>query len=685
MCEDAGFEDISVCHNPDYKDLAPRIAANGTTAKLRGNDEYGRVEEEEEDEEEEEGGEDGEGAEEEEGGGGGGGDGGKAGRAAPNMVWSGRVFALHDVYVNNKGQVFNSTHVFNPNGCYAEDKFHYEAGTRVTAYNSLVNLLVVGGTPGARLPFHEVLELVPLFLPLSHVLNKHGKPALVMRGKKLPRVVGITMNRMLSFGDASRLLFVRTLIQNPPRFPTHTPFPHFLPHLAALPLPAPQPLPVVQTLTSELPKTNVPSENATSPISHPSLPLSPPTRSPRFSTASTPARPCGPTPLLPLPETPHPFVFPLPLSPPLQPTFQHCQHPSPSLWTKLRSSHFLQPHRLPLLNPDWSERLPSTSPKTLSPPAALPPWETSGVKEVIVLEPPATVQVKGFAGIVEGLKGKFGAEHVRLLGRFQRDDAKELFPRAALLVSVTSAFLVNLAFLPPRAALLELRPPPAEVDAVIADSVARLAAACQIHHRVIRGSFVEGAAADDVGKGKGAEEGTGKGAVEWRSGAVEAAAMFLARVVGKALTADEKVVEEAALTAADQRMRAAQLAQASTSKKPLIPGTQIQSPQSAAQFRRWLRCVSQRGRWAYNATPRILPWEYLGTMNLCDHRHKETTGGLVTKKADQYMVKGGAPGGWSVRESLKYEWRTPLGKCPIGPLRQLDGEMLCRKVEGRKE
>ncbi|CAI5506302.1 unnamed protein product, partial [Closterium sp. Naga37s-1] len=239
----------------------------------------------------------------------------------------------------------------------------------------------------------------------------------------LPRVVGITMNRMLSFGDASRLLFVRTLIQ---------------------------------------------------------------------------------------------------------PTFQHCQHPSPSLWTKLRSSHFLQPHRLPLLNPDWSERLPSTSRKTLSPPAALPPWEASGVKEVIVLEPPATVQVKGFADIVAGLRGKFGAEQVRLLGRFQRDDAKELFPRAALLVSVTSPFLVNLAFLPPRAALLELRPPPAEVDAVIADSVARLATACQIHHRVIRGSFVEGAAADGAGKGKGGEEGTGKGAVEWRSGALEAAAMFLA-------------------------------------------------------------------------------------------------------------------------------------------------------------
>ncbi|CAI5506301.1 unnamed protein product [Closterium sp. Naga37s-1] len=248
MCEDAGFEDISVCHNPDYKDLAPRIAANGTTAKPRGNDEYGGVEEEEEDEEEEEGGEDGEGKEEEEGGGGRGGDGGKGG-GAPSMVWSGRVFALHDVYVNNKGQVFNATHVFNPNGCYAEDKFRYEAGTRVSSYsslvihgpaghlghawggcacprrargascrrrqartrdssshslliggtpgfhyepgtrvsthNSLVNLLVVGGTPGARLPFHEVLELVPLFLPLSRVLEKHGKPALVMRGKKV--------------------------------------------------------------------------------------------------------------------------------------------------------------------------------------------------------------------------------------------------------------------------------------------------------------------------------------------------------------------------------------------------------------------------------------------------------------------------------------------------------------------
>ncbi|CAI5976312.1 unnamed protein product [Closterium sp. NIES-64] len=644
MCEDAGFEDISVCRNPDYMDLAPRLAANGTTTKPEENDEYGGVEEEEE-EEEEEGGEAGEEGDEVEGEEGGGGKAAKGGSAVA-MVWSGRVFALHDVYVNNKGQVFNATHVFNPNGCYAEDKvrvgargreegerdekfhyeagtrvssynflinllFHYEAGTRVSSYNSLVNLLVIGGTPGARVPFHEVLELVPLFLPLSRVLKKHGKPALVMRGKKLPRVVGITMGRMLSFGDAARLLFVRTLIQ-----PTyqHRQHPHSAP------------------------------------------------------TFLKPLSPCS---------------FPYPCPPcAVQPTFQHCQHPSPSLWSKLRSSHFLQPRGLPLLNPDWSERLPPSSPKTRSPPAAIPPWETSGVKEVIVLEPPAAVQVKGFAGIVAGLKGRFGAEHVRLVGRFQRDDARDLFPRAALLVSVTSPFLVNLAFLPPRAALLELRPPPAEVDAVIADSVASLAAACQIHHRVIRGSFVEGAAGG--GRGKGAEEGAGKGVVEWRSGAVEAAAMFLARVVGKALTADEKVVEEAVLTAADRRMRAAQLAQASTSKQPLIPGTQIQSLPSAARFRRWLRCVSQRGRWAYNATPRILPWEYLGTMNLCDHRHQETTGGLVTKKADKYVMEGGASGGWSVRESLKYEWRTPPGKCPIGPLRQFDGDTFCRKAEGRK-
>ncbi|CAI5529348.1 unnamed protein product [Closterium sp. Naga37s-1] len=764
-------------------DLAPRLAANGTTTKPEENDEYGGVEEEEE-EEEEEGGEAGEEGDEVEGEEGGGGKAAKGGSAVA-MVWSGRVFALHDVYVNNKGQVFNATHVFNPNGCYAEDKvrvgargreegerdekFHYEAGTRVSSYNSLVNLLVIGGTPGARVPFHEVLELVPLFLPLSRVLKKHGKPALVMRGKKLPRVVGITMGRMLSFGDAARLLFVRTLIQvhphatpastcahgplthpnvsslishpssplsppsrPPPQFsslltsqkrrqsnllpfptlvclptfhhsrildpPSTTPA--FLTHLPALP--APQPLPVDQTPTSEVPTTNVlyktlplPEPPAPPPLDQiPSShflqqPLGP-SSSPVFCTP----RPPRPQPTCQHRQHPHsapptflkplsPCSFPYPCPPcAVQPTFQHCQHPSPSLWSKLRSSHFLQPRGLPLLNPDWSERLPPSSPKTRSPPAAIPPWETSGVKEVIVLEPPAAVQVKGFAGIVAGLKGRFGAEHVRLVGRFQRDDARDLFPRAALLVSVTSPFLVNLAFLPPRAALLELRPPPAEVDAVIADSVASLAAACQIHHRVIRGSFVEGAAGG--GRGKGAEEGAGKDVVEWRSGAVEAAAMFLARVVGKALTADEKVVEEAVLTAADRRMRAAQLAQASTSKQPLIPGTQIQSLQSAARFRRWLRCVSQRGRWAYNATPRILPWEYLGTMNLCDHRHQETTGGLVTKKADKYVMEGGASGGWSVRESLKYEWRTPPGKCPIGPLRQFDGDTFCRKAEGRK-
>jgi len=65
--------------------------------------------------------------------------------------------------------------------------------------------------------------------------------------------------------------------------------------------------------------------------------------------------------------------------------------------------------------------------------------------------------------------------------------------------------------------------------------------------------------------------------------------------------------------------------------------------------------------------PRVLPWEYPGFMNLCDHRHF-LKGGMVTAKANKAVEAGVDASGWNVRESLEYEWWVNSEQCPVSQL-----------------
>ncbi|CAI5526590.1 unnamed protein product [Closterium sp. Naga37s-1] len=111
-----------------------------------------------------------------------------------------------------------------------------------------------------------------------------------------------------------------------------------------------------------------------------------------------------------------------------------------------------------------------------------------------------------------------------------------------------------------------------------------------------------------------------------------------------------------------------------------VPGSWLRRRRDVRVFERWLECISREGNWVYNPTPRVLPWEYPGFMNLCDHRQADEGVGVSGIKADEVVRRGGSEEEWTVRESLKYEWRTPPGKCPLGGLKPFDGAAFCKRA-----
>ncbi|CAI5941543.1 unnamed protein product [Closterium sp. NIES-65] len=154
-----------------------------------------------------------------------------------------------------------------------------------------------------------------------------------------------------------------------------------------------------------------------------------------------------------------------------------------------------------------------------------------------------------------------------------------------------------------------------------------------------------------------------------------------------------------------------------------ILGSTLLKREAVRAFRSRLRCLTTRGRWRYDATPRVLPWA-LPTQwdggRQCDEGHVAQGGGRVAFEeadgialADGIAVAGGItagdgttagskrraeeksgtritqaqaagngdPGQWRVRESLKYRWNVS-SKC--GPWREFDSRELVRKLAGRR-
>ncbi|CAI5943376.1 unnamed protein product [Closterium sp. NIES-64] len=107
-----------------------------------------------------------------------------------------------------------------------------------------------------------------------------------------------------------------------------------------------------------------------------------------------------------------------------------------------------------------------------------------------------------------------------------------------------------------------------------------------------------------------------------------------------------------------------------------IPGTRLHTKRHVLIFNKWMECVLREGRWVFNATPRTLPWEYTGFMNMCDHKQVEKRKGKATWGADEMVLKGTSPDKWTVRETLKYEYLVPEDKCGAAALKKVvDAEL----------
>ena len=140
--------------------------------------------------------------------------------------------------------------------------------------------------------------------------------------------------------------------------------------------------------------------------------------------------------------------------------------------------------------------------------------------------------------------------------------------------------------------------------------------------------------------------------------------------------------------------------------EPLIPGTAVKTEARLQSLHQWQECVSTRGKWVYNPTPRVLPWNFHFKPDYCEMKHAQA-GYLVLGEADRIAEvwtaehRAGSEGkeflasirwngsvkvdDWHVKEMHKWEWR-PDSQC--GRWLRFDPKRFCASKEeggwGRK-
>lgn len=108
--------------------------------------------------------------------------------------------------------------------------------------------------------------------------------------------------------------------------------------------------------------------------------------------------------------------------------------------------------------------------------------------------------------------------------------------------------------------------------------------------------------------------------------------------------------------------------------KSILPGSKIRTKKEFEKVNEKLDCFVHKGEWSFNPKPRVLPWirKPWHSVSICDSRH-EKTGGISGAVSDEIVEKGG---NWSVRDSLKWEWKTK-DTCP---LEKFSREGFCRTM-----
>lgn len=168
------------------------------------------------------------------------------------QMWAGQMFLLENVYVDFKGRVFNETHFFDFGGCpnaLEREEFVLPKGTKALVYDELLNLL----TPGeGNEIYHEIIEKLPLFLPMAKFLPKLRTMPVAMQNRKLIRavwssVLGFRLGGMRLHGmGEEELLFVKKLYQ-PMHQNCHQPSPSLWKHFRENFLLLPDGLPIFDT------------------------------------------------------------------------------------------------------------------------------------------------------------------------------------------------------------------------------------------------------------------------------------------------------------------------------------------------------------------------------------------------------------------------------------------------------
>ncbi|CAI5493543.1 unnamed protein product [Closterium sp. Naga37s-1] len=322
-----------------------------------------------------------------------------------------------------------------------------------------------------------------------------------------------------------------------------------------------------------------------------------------------------------------------------QPVRQQCRQPSMALWTQFRSNHLLPRDSPQVFRETGAEFANAESAAGLE--GGVPAdWVV-----VVGVDVAGRVQEAGY--IRDALRFFYPEDRIVLFkNNLNVLEAKDLFNRAVLFISTSTSALAHVMFMPPNATVLELRAvldPNAAQKAGSAAAVAadpdlptrQLAEACGLRHYLLL------CAAQPDPK-------PANGNAPLRSRL--SCDMWHVRDVLDRVSHD--VYTSEVVTRDTVRAIAGPAGGRFGLKQKLI-GTKLRSGEEVRAFNDWMTCVAKQGRWDYNATPRVLPWEYMGNINLCDHRHWDATQGLMKKESDEYALSGGDPEKWTQNEMAR--------------------------------
>ncbi|GJP48956.1 hypothetical protein CLOM_g8226 [Closterium sp. NIES-68] len=360
--------------------------------------------------------------------------------------------------------------------------------------------------------------------------------------------------------------------------------------------------------------------------------------------------------LLPQPDEPTHLLFVERL---IQPTFQPCARPSPSLLAFLRSHHLLPPSGLPLFHANWTLRHP--------PPVPLPPPGSpvtadvaadvaaaaegaaaadvaegdgfAGVRElvgedwvVVVAVPPGAMLLDKMEEVVDGIiqDNWWHGRVVYFQGGMALKEARALFSRTLLLIAPPGEALDFILFLPPAAVVLELQPADHP-----SSSLRTLSHSLSLRHHTLFCKYRN---------------------LPGQPENLLCGSLGLTLIMQVLST---EVFFSPALPGGSRAERA-------SLRTSSIPGSLVHGQGQVKKWREWATCVGNKGKWVRIPKPRTLPWDYRGVSNMCDRRYLDShpTGMAYARVADAYaMGPGATEEGWTVREGLKYEWVVSRSTC----------------------